>query len=283
MSKVLSTRYNSLIKYYHGKNSALGPSELADFILQNEGLDVSDDTMSRMCKRWLWNKQGAAGPQSKTGNKLVIGDLHAPFILEGYLEFCKGLYKKYNCDSVVFIGDVVDAAGWNFHEKDPDGMSAGHELDAAIAQLQAWYAAFPIAKVCWGNHDLLVARKAKANGMSQRFVKSLPEILHCPSGWEFVEEFTENNVLYRHGTIGDAFKYAKEARISTVQGHHHTTASVNWSVSTKDRIFGLNVGCGIDNAAYSFAYNKPFSKKPVISAGLILENGRLPIVELMSL
>ena len=40
---------------------------------------------------------------------LVIGDLHEPFCLDGYLQFCKDTYAKHNCNRVVFIGDVIDS------------------------------------------------------------------------------------------------------------------------------------------------------------------------------
>lgn len=289
--KQLSTRYDGLICHYHFKNPTMSVTELSDYIQNHEAPMVSADTFDRMVKRVLLSQLEEMSPEqieletwrAQSGNKLVIGDLHAPFILEGYLEFCRSLHEKYNCDSVLFIGDVIDGAAWNFHEKDPDGMGVGHELDAAIAQLTPWYEAFPEAKIMLGNHDLLIARKAKAIGMSQRFVKPLGEILQAPITWEFMEEYQENGVLYSHGNVGNAFKRAKDSRLSTVQGHLHAEASVNWSVSVKDRIFGLQVGCGIDNTAYSFAYGKPFPRKPVISAGLVLENGSLPFVELMDL
>jgi hypothetical protein len=38
---------------------------------------------------------------------LVIGDLHEPFCLKGYLRFCKETYAKYNCNKVVFIGRII--------------------------------------------------------------------------------------------------------------------------------------------------------------------------------
>ena len=41
-------------------------------------------------------------------NILVIGDLHSPFIRKGYLEHCQKIYDKYNCNKVIFIGDIVD-------------------------------------------------------------------------------------------------------------------------------------------------------------------------------
>ncbi len=41
---------------------------------------------------------------------LVIGDLHAPFIQEGYLEFCQHIYNIYNCNHTIFIGEVLEAS-----------------------------------------------------------------------------------------------------------------------------------------------------------------------------
>ena len=58
---------------------------------------------------------------------------------------------------------------------------------------------------------------------------------------------------------------------------------MEWSVSEIDKIFGLQVGCGIDRKAYAFSYGKDFAKKPVIGSGLVLENGRLRVVKLMDL
>ena len=131
-TKKLSARYNSVIAHYHQKDSSLGPSELAESILLFEGLDVTEDTLRRMCKQWLWNKAGVALPNQER-RKLVISDLHAPFIVPGALEFCQALYKKWRCNSVVFIGDIIDGHAWSFHTPDVDGMRVGHELDAAIA------------------------------------------------------------------------------------------------------------------------------------------------------
>ena len=39
---------------------------------------------------------------------LVIGDIHLPFERKDYLQFCKDTYKEYQCNRVVFIGDIID-------------------------------------------------------------------------------------------------------------------------------------------------------------------------------
>jgi len=69
---------------------------------------------------------------------LVIGDVHAPFVLDGYLDFCKETYAKYNCNQVIFIGDIIDNHYSSFHTSDPDGMGGGDELDYAIEEVKRW-------------------------------------------------------------------------------------------------------------------------------------------------
>jgi len=216
-------------------------------------------------------------------NRLIIGDLHAPWILDGYLEWCKEMEKEYKCNKVMFIGDIIDSGAWSFHEHDVDGLSVGDELSASIKQLQLAYKLFPKADITLGNHDLLVARKARAAGLSQRFIKDFGEIIEAPKEWNFRHEFIYDNVRHIHGSIGNAFIRAKESRMSTVQGHLHSQAFLQYSVSEKDVIYGLQLGCGIDREAFAFDYAKPMPKKPIISAGITLDNGKIPMLRLMNL
>ncbi len=216
-------------------------------------------------------------------NVLIIGDLHSPWILNGYLEFCRNLQEKYNCGKVIFIGDILDSHAWSFHTHNPDGMSVNDELNKAIEELKPFYHTFPVATCLFGNHDLLIARKAMDAGLSQRFIKDFGSVVEAPSTWTFAHEHVENNVKYIHGSTGNAIKRAKDERVSICQGHLHSQCFVEWAVSEKDAIFGLQVGCGLDKSAYAFEYAQPFPKKPIISAGVVLEKGTLPIVELMKL
>lgn len=216
-------------------------------------------------------------------NVLFLPDLHAPFIKPGVLEFCLEQQDKYKAGTVIFAGDIVDGHAWSYHEHDVDGMSVGAELSAAKIQLEEWFRAFPRAISLMGNHDLLIQRKAKTIGLSKHFIKGFGDVLDAPKTWEFKLEHTFHNVLYKHGSVGDAFTVAKKSRISTCQGHFHSKTFVQWSVSEKDAIFGLQVGWGADRDAYAFDYGKSFSDKPIISLGLILDKGTTPIVKLMHL
>lgn len=216
-------------------------------------------------------------------NVLFIGDLHAPFILDGYLDFNIDLQRKYNCGTVILAGDIIDSHSWSFHDHNVDGLSVRDELTAAIGQLKEWYKAFPNATVLFGNHDLLISRKASAYGLSQLFLRYFGDIVEAPKTWNFVHELYRDKVLYIHGSQGNAIDRATTIRHSVAQGHLHSQAFVQWSVSDIDSIFGLQVGCGLDRKAYAFEYAKDMPKKPIISSGVILEKGTLPIIELMKL
>lgn len=219
--------------------------------------------------------------QNKQGkNVLVIGDIHLPFSLDSYLEHCIEVYKAYKCNEVVFIGDIIDNHASSYHETDPDGMNAGQELSLAISQVKVWYKAFPKATVIIGNHDRLIMRKAYSSGLSKHWIKSYSEVLNVP-GWSFQESIEIDGVLYIHGEGGTARTKIKADLQSVVQGHLHTQCYIEWLVGSKYKIFGMQVGCGIDHKSYAMAYAKA-GKKPAIACGVILQ-GKVPINLLMDL
>jgi len=203
--------------------------------------------------------------------------LHEPFCLDGYLEHTIEAYEKYSCNQVVFIGDLIDNHYSSFHTADPDGYGAGEELDRAIDKIQVWYKHFPIAKVCLGNHDLIVRRKCFESQISKRWVRDYGEVLQTP-GWDFKEYHKIDGVVYTHGTgtsgRGAAVTKALQFQDNTVQGHIHTESSIIFEAKN----FGVQVGCGVDREAYAMAYAKFFPKPYKISCACILNNGKLPII-----
>jgi hypothetical protein len=211
---------------------------------------------------------------------LIIGDLHEPFCLDGYLEFCKDVYTKHNCNKVVFIGDIIDNHYSSYHETDADGMGGGQELDLAIAKIARWYEAFPEAHVTIGNHDRLIMRKAQTGGIPTKWIKKYKEVLETPL-WQFTERVVIDGVQYVHGEAGTAKAKCRADMMSTVQGHLHTQAYTEWFVGANFKIFGMQVGCGIDHHSYAMAYAKS-GKKPAIGCGVVID-GKVAINELMEL
>ncbi len=198
---------------------------------------------------------------------LVVGDIHAPFCLDGYLEFCKDVYAKYNLNQVVFIGDILDNHYASYHETDPNGMSGGTELDYAISQVTKWADAFPIADVIIGNHDRIIMRKAFSSSVPMEWIRSYNEVLG--TDWDWSERVVYDNVQYVHGEGGTARTKAKNDMMSTVSGHIHTQAYCEWLVGRNFRVFGMQVGCGIDADSYGAAYARHF-KRQAIGCGVVL-------------
>lgn len=211
---------------------------------------------------------------------LVIGDLHCPFTLKKYLRFCKNVDRRMSCNGVVFIGDVIDNHYSSYHETDPDGFSAGEELDRAISEIQKWYKAFPEAHVCIGNHDRLVHRKAYSAGISKRWIRDYNEMFEAP-GWKFVESVCIDNVVYCHGDGKKAIQRAKQDMQSVVQGHWHSECYVQWHTGAKCKVFGMQVGNGIDKDSYAMAYGK-YGPHPAIGCGVV-EHGKVATNFLMEL
>lgn len=214
-------------------------------------------------------------------NVLVIGDLHAPFTLKRYLDHCVSIREKYNCREIVFIGDCIDNHYSSYHETDPDGHSAARELELAKAQIAEFYDAFPEAKVCIGNHDLIPNRKSFSAGLSKTWLRPIGEVLETPN-WEYAEDFIIDGVLYTHGTGRKARQRAQQEFISVVQGHYHSDSYIEYYASPSNLLFAMQVGCGIDDKAYAFAYGRHF-RKSHINVGVVMDGGRYAIIEPMNL
>lgn len=212
---------------------------------------------------------------------LVIGDLHEPFCLDGYLEFCLEMQSKYGTNKTVLIGDILDNHASSYHESDVDGDSAGLELEKSIAKIKRWHESFPNSYVCHGNHCALPKRKAQTMGLSSMWIRSMSDVLNTPT-WEYAEEFVFDDVMYTHGIGRQARQRSKNDMLSIVQGHWHSKSYIEHFVGLSDHIWAMQVGCGVDRKSYAMAYGKHFDK-PHINVGVVLENGTLPILEYMKL
>ncbi|NRA78767.1 MAG: metallophosphoesterase [Pseudoalteromonas sp.] len=200
---------------------------------------------------------------------LVVGDIHSPFDLDNYFDFCLDTYEKYNCNKVVFIGDVIDSHYSSYHETDADGMGGLDELELAIKRLRRWYNHFPDAHVTLGNHDRIIVRKAQTSNIPSKWIKEFGEVLETPK-WKFVTDVYIDGVRYVHGDkSGKPRMAAKRDMVSTVSGHYHTDMYVEWFFGKTRAIFGMAVACGIDSRSYGMAYMQG-GKKEAIGCGVVI-------------
>ena len=203
----------------------------------------------------------------KENRVLIVGDLHCPFEHPNYFDFCVDVYESWNLNKVVFIGDIIDNHYSSYHETDPNGLGGGDELTQAIKHLKKWKEVFPKADVIIGNHDRMIMRKAQSSSIPKAWIKSYNGVLGTK--WKWHERLVLDGVQYVHGEGGTARTRAKNDMFSTVQGHIHTQAYVEWTCGTHKKIFGMQVGCGLDRTSYAAAYAKNF-KKQALGCGIVI-------------
>lgn len=213
---------------------------------------------------------------------LIAGDMHEPATHPGYLQFCKDLYKKWNCNKVVMIGDIIDWHAISFWPKEPNCPGPIDEYKLAKERVNLWHKAFPRALVCIGNHDERPERLAKSVNIPALFLKDYNALWET-KGWTWDHQYIIDNVLYFHGTgyggIHPAWTAINGKLMSVVLGHCHARSGIKWLATPTQRIFGMDVGSGIDVAAYQFVYGKHLKYRPILSAGVVI-NGQ-PYHEIM--
>ena len=197
---------------------------------------------------------------------LVIGDVHAPYTKTGYLEFCKRCFAEHNCNQVIFIGDLADHQYSSFHDSNPDLAGGKDELEYAIAEIQKWRDAFPVADVIIGNHDRIIARKMFKAGIPSQWMKSYNEVLG--TDWNWTERIVYDGVQYVHGEGGTASTKAKNDMMSTVQGHIHTQCYVQW-FSGQKRVFSMQTGSGVCRDSMAMSYAKAY-KFQQLACGIVI-------------
>jgi hypothetical protein len=212
-------------------------------------------------------------------------------MLPSFPAFLQKIHDKYNCNKIIAIGDIADFHSMSYHEPEPNLKSVDDEITAARDQLLAITSRFPKVEYLMGNHCALIERKAITAGLSSCLVKPINDVLGLPKGWKTYPRYYKlivDDVIYTHGDAAKggqfaALKTAQAEHMSVVMGHLHSQSGAWFYANERSRIFGCATGCGIDREALQFSYGTKFTSKPIISCAVILDNGRLPIVEPMYL
>lgn len=220
----------------------------------------------------------------KAKSILVISDLHCPYQHPDAVAFLKACKAKYQPDTIICIGDEVDFHALSYHESNPDLPAAGDELQQAITALTPIYKLFPKCTVIESNHGSMVLRKALTGGIPTKAIRSYNEVLDAPRGWKWVDDTivqTELGPIYFcHGKSTTPGKLASQYGMSTVQGHYHEKAQLNY-ISTPERLmFDLHTGCLANDKSLALQYNKINPKRPIVSLAVII-NGMPQIVPMV--
>lgn len=204
---------------------------------------------------------------------LVIPDIQAPYHHQDALAFLERLRDDVKPTRVVCIGDSVD-----FHRlaKFPpvaDSPGAAQEHDLALYFLEKLYKLFPVAQEVASNHNMRYAKRASEAGIPSSFLKPYAEIMRHPKGWSIHDYIEIDGVMYEHGDRlpGASQKTAISVNWqSTVYGHHHSHAGVQWAANRKRLAFAMNVGCLIDHYSHGLAYARVSRYYQTLGTGVVI-------------
>jgi len=217
---------------------------------------------------------------------LFISDMHIPYHHKNLIPFLRSLKERYNPTRIICLGDDLDKHALSFHDSDPDLMSAGDELRAALPVIKELHTLFPEMDLIDSNHGSMVWRKAKHHGIPRHYIKSYNEVLNVGDGWvwhnDLVIDLPNGQQVYvHHGKTKDALKVSQSMGMSFVCGHFHEDFSIKYWANPNGLYFAMNSGCLIDDESYAFAYNNVNLNRPIIGTTLIIDG--VPILEAMPL
>lgn len=213
---------------------------------------------------------------------LVIGDLHLPAVHPKYLKFILDMQDWWKPDRIVFIGDVVDIHQISRHQADAQAKDSQREYEEALTAVTVWHDHFPKSHVTIGNHDERITRMASTVKIPPVYLKEYADVWNTP-GWKWVRELEIDKVRYTHGTgtggHNPSWRAAMHSMQSTVLGHHHSQAGVHWLAGPTQRVFGMDVGCGVDIEHVAMRYGANLLRKPVLGCGVVIDG--IPYHEIM--
>jgi hypothetical protein len=205
---------------------------------------------------------------------LFVPDVHFPYESPGLMSFLKDVKRKYGpFDEVVQAGDMFDFLAFKKFPKAPDEDSVNQEVDAAKIQAGKLAEIFPQITITTGNHEARLFKRTAEVGVPSRFLKSFHDLLDLPSGWEFVNEYETDGILFMHGDgisgQGAMGSLIQRFRKNICIGHLHGQAGVMWLNNGKSTSFGLVGGCLIDRNALAFKYGQYAKDQPVLGCWII--------------
>lgn len=211
-----------------------------------------------------------------TGVERVMGipDIQAPYHHLDALSFLAYVHDKINPTRVVCIGDSVDAHRLAKFPPVADAPGPQQEHDLALLFLEKLYKLFPVAQEVASNHNMRYTKRASDAGIPSSFLKPYAEIMRHPPGWTLHDYVEIDGVMYEHGDRLPAASQKAAINInwqSTVYGHHHSAAGIQWLANRKRLCFSMNIGCLVDHYSYGLTYARVSRYFQTLGTGVVVK------------
>jgi len=208
---------------------------------------------------------------------LVFSDTHSPYHHPNALDFLAETYDKWNCGSMVNAGDGFDFHYQSRHVTECDAYNPREEYKIARGFNRSICKISRNGVFVPGNHDMIPHRQMASIGLDPMLLQAPEKLYGLCNGWKVSQMYHtifDGQVLIEHG-IGSGGMYgaintALKKRCSFVQGHIHAHAMVKYSQNYKDKIFGMNVGCLLDESSLAARYGRFYASKGVLGCGVVV-------------
>lgn len=212
---------------------------------------------------------------------LTISDLHIPFEHPEAFAFIRGLEKAYKPDIIVNLGDEIDGYCFSLFGKSPDAWGTADEIEHMRKHLRRWFKAFPLMKLCYGNHTLRYIKRASDAGIPAQLVRTVSEFLQAPPGWEWRDEWIIDAIRFFHGEpYGGKTaprNMLQDRKMNQCHGHLHSLGGTTYETSSHGTFWVASSGCLVNSDTYAFTYSKVNRVHNVLGTTVIVDG--TPIFE----
>ncbi len=207
---------------------------------------------------------------------LFCPDLHLPFQHKHAFKFLAAVKAKYKPNKVVCLGDEIDGHAISMHNHSPDLASPSRELEMVLSAIKVLYKIFPVVDLVESNHGSLYYRRAAANGLPSKVIRSYNEILEAPKTWKWSPDLVvysgDKPIYVCHAQSSDVLRNSKNRSMNYIQGHHHSKFEIRYWANSLGLYWGVTSGCLIDYRSLAFEYGRTMLDKPILGC-TIVKNG----------
>lgn len=187
---------------------------------------------------------------------LCIPDTHFPYQHKNFFIDLARIVRYYKPTQIVHMGDIVDFHAISRHDPDPDGPEIIQEVTYArkdIVKLKEIVAGIPF-KLCIGNHDNRIDKRAAINGIPRIFLKTFRDMLCLPDSWDIALEHRIDDIAFMHGKSNLRGKTALSYGCNVAQGHFHSMLDISYHQTQTKRIWSVFSGSAADSTSIAMAY-----------------------------
>lgn len=190
---------------------------------------------------------------------LCIPDTHFPYQHPNFFVDLARHIRYFKPTHIVHMGDIADFHAISRHDPDPDGPDILTEMKMARETILKFKRMIPKAvdfRLCIGNHDNRIEKRASNNGIPKIFLKEFRDVLVLPDTWNIALEHYIGDIAFMHGKSNLRGKTAMIYGCNVVQGHFHSMLDISYHQTPRKMVWSVFAGSAADDKSLAMAYGQ---------------------------